>query len=369
MNWKRLELSVKRIIEKYSTKQGVKMKYKTIKLISIITIALAQLTMGQITYETKVTSKGFMGMGAFKSTTKTYLINNAQRTDTKLKFTGKFLKYMSPKGTAVSVVRLDKKLVWDWISNGSKKTYHERTFKEIKELMEEGAEYQSQSMPESDEDYEADYKWKKPNVKVVKLKDKKTINEFDCQHYLATVTTIGTHIETGIKDTMIFESDLWNAKNVSSKMNQVFEFNKKYMKAVGFDVPQNQGLAMIGGMYKDQMQMLEKETNKLKGYPIVNNMKLTMTNNLASEEKETDEEEPKEESLSMRDIQRNFKGLVGKKIMKDALDKKAKEKADEPKKSSVSTMFQMKSEVLSINDGDISGDKFEVKKGYKLKKN
>ena len=342
------------------------MKYKTIKLVSIITIALAQLAVGQITYETKVTSKGFMGMGAFKSTTKTYLINNAQRTDTKLKFTGKFLKYMSPKGTTVSIVRLDKKLVWT--VDKAKETYHEQTFKEIREMMEQGTAYQSQPIPEDDNDYEAEYKWKKPVVKIKNLKETKTINEFSCQHYLASVTTIGTHIETGVKDTMIFESDLWNAKNVSKKMSLVSDFNKKYMKAVGFDVPDNQGLAMIAGMYKEQMETLSDEVSKLKGFPIVNDMKLTMTNNLAAVEKEA-EEEPEEESLSMRDIQRNFKGLLGKKLMKDALDKKAKEKADEPKKSSVSTMFQMKSEVLSINDGDISGDKFEVKKGYKLKKN
>jgi len=142
------------------------------------------------------------------------------------------------------------------------------------------------------------------------------------------------------------------------------------MKALGFDVPENQGLAMIAGMYKEHMQTLADEISKLKGYPIVNDMKLTMTKNLASaEQEEVKEEEPEEESLSMRDIQRNFKGLLGKKVAKDIFDKKADKKTEEAQKATVSELFHMKSEVLSINEGSISADVFEVKKGYKLKKN
>lgn len=341
--------------------------FKKVMVIGIFVI-LSQLIFGQVTFETKVTSDGFMGMGAFKSTTKTYLINNAQRAETNLKFTGAFMKHFSPKGKEVSIIRLDKELVWNF--NDKKKKYTEQTFEEIKKMMQQGAEYQSKPMTEQDEDYETEYEWSKPVVKVKNLKETKTINGFSCQHYLASVTTVGTHIETGIKDTMLFVSDLWNAKNVSKKMDLVYDFNKRYMKAIGFDIPDNQGLAMIAGMYKEQMQTLADEVSKLKGYPIVNDMKLTITKNLSSvKQDEVEEEEQEEENLSMRDIQRNFGGLLGKKLMKDVLDKKAKKKAEEPKKSSVSELFHMKSEVLSITGGSIAGEKFEVKKGYKLKKN
>ena len=119
-----------------------------------------------------------------------------------------------------------------------KKKYTEQTFEEIKKMMQQGAEYQSKPMTEQDEDYETEYEWSKPVVKVKNLKETKTINGFSCQHYLASVTTVGTHIETGIKDTMLFVSDLWNAKNVSKKMDLVYDFNKRYMKAIGFDIPE-----------------------------------------------------------------------------------------------------------------------------------
>ena len=339
------------------------MKYKQIKIFTVVAIALAQIAIGQITYETKVTSYGFMGMGAFESTSKTFIQGDAQRTDAKLKFTGAFMKMLSPKGTTTNIIRLDKELVWDFTDR--KKKYTEQTFDEIREAFKqlEDGEY-AQGMPTGTdgEDYESEYKWSKPIVKVKNLGEKKTINGFSCQHYLASVTTVGTHIETGIKDTMLFVSDLWNAKNVSKKMNLVDGFNKRYIKAIGFDIPENQGIAMIAGMYKEHMQTLGDEVSKLKGYPIVNDMKMTMTKNISAVEQE--KAEPEEENLSMRDIQRNFGGLLGKKVMKDVFDKKA----EEPKKSSVSELFHMKSEVLSIDEGSISGDVFEVKKGYKLKK-
>lgn len=339
------------------------MRYNKIKLFVVVAIALAQVMTGQVTFETKVTSYGFMGMGAFESTTKTFLRTDAQRTDTKLKFTGSVMKMFSPKGTVTNIIRLDKELIWDF--NDKKKKYTEQTFDEIRKSFEElgqaGSDQQMASGALPEEDYEAEYKWSKSTIKVKNLGEKKTINGFSCQHYLASVTTVGTHIETGIKDTMLFVSDLWNAKNVSKKMDLVNDFNRRYMKAIGFDVPENQGLAMIAGMYKEHMQTLGDEISKLKGYPIVNDMKLTMTKNMSSVEHE---EEPKKESLSMRDIQRNFGGLLGKKLMKDVLNKKA----EEPQKSSVSELFHMKSEVISISESSIAVDKFEVKKGYKLKK-
>jgi hypothetical protein len=341
------------------------MKHKQIKLFVVIAIALAQMVFGQITFETKMTSDGFMGMGAFESTTKTYLIENAQKTETKLKFIGAIMKMFSPKGTVTNIIRLDKELIWDF--DDRKKTYTERTFAEIRKTFEEyGQAGYAQQMPPSsysEEDYEVEYEWSKPVVKVKNLKKTKTINGFNCQHYLASVTTVGTHLETGIKDTMLFAADLWNAKNVSKKMDLVNDFNKRYMNAIGFDLPENQGLAMIAGMYKEQMQTLTDEISKLKGYPIVNDMKLTMTKNLLSVEEEA--EEPEEESISLRDIQKNFGGLLGKKIMKDVVDKKA----EKPKQSSVAELFHMTTEVLGIIESSLAGEIFEIKKDYKLKKN
>jgi len=326
-------------------------------IVVLIVIFAVQFTFSQVTYKETVTSDGFMGMGAFISTIKTNLVDYAKKTQTKLKFTGKFMKHFSPKGTEVSVVRLDKELAWNWMLDTKKKTYTEQTFDEMKEMMEEGMKGAEQPMPEQDTDYESEYKWSKPKVKVENLEENKTINEFNCNHYLASVTTVGTHKETGVKDTMLFTSDLWNSNDIKKSMNQVFTFNKKYMKALGIELPENAGMAMITGMYKDQMETLENEIQKLDGYPIINDMKLTMTKNAMPEEKEA-----KEEKVTLKDIQNDFGGLLGKKIMKNA--KKNKKKDEKP---SVIKILRIKSEISSLNTNDIAQTKFEVKKGYKLK--
>jgi len=331
-----------------------------IKVLSItLLIAFAQLAIGQVSYETIVTNSGFMGMGAFESNAKTFVAGDAQRTETNLQFTGKILKYMSPKGTVIAITRLDKKLIWN--IDDANKSYTEQTFEEIKEMMEKGMEdYENtQTIPDQEDNYESEYTWGKPAVKVKNLKEEKKINGFNCQHYLASITTVGVHNETGVKDTMLFVSDLWNSKDAEGNMAIANDFNIRYMKALGFDVPENQGLAMITGMYKEQIDKLEEEVRKLKGYPIINDMKLTMTKNAIPQQ-----EEASEEKVSLRDIQRNFGGLLGKKILKDAT-KNNKEESE----STTVQLFHMNTEVKDINSNGIAGEIFEVKKGYKLKKN
>ena len=140
------------------------------------------------------------------------------------------------------------------------------------------------------------------------------------------------------------------------------------MKAIGFDMPENMGLAMISGMYKDQMKTLGDKINKLEGYPIISDMKLTITKNAIPDNEESAAREESEENVSLRDIQKNFGGLLGKKLLKDAAKKKKSTKNVE-KKSSNAELFHMKSEVLSNSEGSIADDMFEVQKGYKLKKN
>lgn len=318
-------------------------------------LTFVQMIFGQVTYKEMITSDGYLGMGAFTSTTKTYLTETARRTSTDLKFTGKFMKHLNPKGKEVSIVRLDKEVVWTLDTN--KKKYTEQTFTEIKELMEDGFADMEQSMPEQENDYEEDYRWSKPEIEVKNLKETKVINGFDCNHYLVTVTTIGTHLETDKKDTMVFKSDLWNSEDITDNMNLIYNFNKKYLEAIGIAVPDNVGMAMLAGIVTDQMQSLNHEIQKLRGYAIINDMTLTTTKNAVPEE------EPEDENISLRDIQRDFGGLLGKKIMKESAKKKDKEK------SNTVELIHIKSELLEVSSEQIQKTKFEIEKDYKLTKN
>ncbi|MFC1550696.1 hypothetical protein ACFL46_05325 [Candidatus Neomarinimicrobiota bacterium] len=334
------------------------MKQIKIQFFIAVLFIFCQLSLAQMTYTAEINSNGFFGLGAFKSTSKIYQTKNVQRSETKMRFTGSMMKHFSPKDLEISIIRLDKELLWNF--NASKKEYYETSFGEIKSKFEKSQEMlKSQGgIPDQKqaEELETTYKWDKPKINVEKLSDKMTINGFDCDHFKATVKTIGTHIESGKKDTMLFVSDFWNSVDAEKIMGEAQQFNKKYIKALGYSIDDNQGLAMITGMYSDQMKTLEKEIEKIKGFTIKNNMKLTMTQNFQPDTKSENE------SVSLDDIKKNLGGLLGKKMMK--------------KKSKTTTLSQSNNSVLieiSFETKNISSDKFPeslliVPKGYKLKK-
>jgi hypothetical protein len=219
--------------------------------------------------------------------------------------------------------------------------------------------FQSQGgMPDQPqaEELETTYTWEKPVIKVKNLKEKKTFNGYECNHYIATITTVGKHVESGQKDTMVFKSDFWNSIEAEKVMGSATEFNKNYMKALGFSLDNNKGLAMITGMYSDQMKDLEKEVGKVKGFTIKNNMKLTMTQNFKSETEEG------QESVSLDDIKDNFGSLLGKKMLK----KKTKKSADE--KTNARVIIDMSFETRDISTEKFSLTLLKAPKGYKLKK-
>lgn len=328
---------------------------------------MSQLVAAQVIIESVMRSDGFMGQGAFESNTKTFIQGDAQRTETQLRFTGSIMKHFSPKGTEIDITRLDKQLIWKF--NDQQKTYRETTFAEMKELLEQGkSEFQEQQPPmEMEDDRESDYQWEEPVVKVEKLGDKQKINGFDCEHYLVSVMTVGTHKETGVKDTLTFVSDLWNTKGLGEAEKTLKDFQKKYMDALGFDKPDNMGLAMLSSLYLNQMKDLEKEVGKLEGYPILNTMTLTSTKHATAGSEEVAQEESESEQeaeIALDDIKGSLGGLFGKKLGNMAKKKVEKKK---PEGNTVQ-LFKFTNETKMVKVGPVESDQFEVPAGYELQK-
>jgi hypothetical protein len=339
------------------------------KLTSIlILLALAQLGLTQVTVESVMKSDGFMGQGAFESKSKTFVQGEAQRSETQFKFTGSLMKHFSPKGTEVNITLLDKQLIWQY--NDKEKTYRETTFAELKELFEKGEnEIQQTEMPKmkTEDNRESEYEWEKPVVKVENLHEKKKINDFNCDHYLVSFLTIGTHKATGIKDTLSFVSDLWNTKGLGDATKTVSEFQIKYMEALGFERKGNMGLAMLSTMYLDQMKDLEKEVSKLEGYPILNEMTLTSSKHATASQKTGDDSEPAEQNtdgdIALDDIKGSLGGLFGKK-----LGNMAKQKVEKKKSQGNNVqLVRFASETKKVKLGPIKSDKFTVPDNLKLK--
>lgn len=343
------------------------MKKRMAKLLVVFALVAASVVTAQVTYETTMTSNGFMGMGAFTSTDKTMISGDARRQESNMQFTGSLMKHLSPKGTAVEITRLDKEVFWKF--NDKDKKYTEITFAEYKKLFEEGKLSPAMpTQPSQEEKGESEYEWQEPVVAVKRLGDAQQINAFSCERYLVTVTTIGKHKPTGKLDTLLFSADMYNSRDVGDAVKPISDFELRLVKALGLDKLDHQALAQVAAQYGEQIKKLTAEMSKLEGYPIRTTMVFTMTTHAKamqpSEEVEAQESE-EEPQADVRDVKGKLGGMFGKKI-KDMAKAKAKPKAKNP--SSTKELFQSTLEVKSISSGDIAAGQFEVPADYKLQK-
>ena len=216
-------------------------KPNVVFLLATIIVLTAQLVFSQVTIETYTSSNGISGKGAFESNIKTILKGDAQRTETQFKFTGSIMKHMNKKGTDIEITRLDKELFWHF--DDQNKKYSEQTFAEIKAMIEQGTnplDMPAQpEMEQEDEEADSEYEWQEPVVKLDKTGEKEKINNFNCEHYIISVTTVGKHKATGISDTLLFVNDTWNTTDANSAMEQTQNFNQKLSEKLGFEnIPQ-----------------------------------------------------------------------------------------------------------------------------------
>ncbi len=320
----------------------------------------------QVTIESKASSAGFYGMGGFTSTSKVMVQGDAKRSETRLKFSGAIMKHFSPKGTTIDITRLDKQLMWNF--NDKDKKYTETTFAEMKELFESGKsmydmpEQQEQENPEQEE-MESEYEWQEPVVEIKKTGETISISGIKCDHYLATIMTIGTHKQTGKLDTMLFKGNFWNSPTTSSELQKAADFEKRLAEALGFDFSSDRGMAQFMQAFKEQASQLQDSMGEMKGYPLKMDMEYTVTTNAYAAEQAAAQEEESQESndVDVTDVGGALGGFFGKKISKMA-EKKVAPKADGGNKM----LFQSSYEVTNIKTGNISADKFEVPSNYKL---
>jgi hypothetical protein len=341
-------------------------KQPILLLVIVMTAWLAAAgVQAQVTYETTTTTNGIMGMGAATSTVKTFIQGDARRQETQMKFTGSIMKHMSPKGTEIEITRLDKELFWKM--NDSDKKYTEMTFAEFKKMIKEGfANLTAPGQPQKPEKEEKpEYEWQEPVVKAKNMGEKKTINNFACNRYLVTVTTIGKHIATGKLDTLLLSADLFNSINVGKAMKQISDFDRRLAEALGLDKASQMAMGPLVSQYSDQIKKLTEEMKKVEGYPVRSEMVFTMTTHATAAAQPKDAPSAKAEEPQQTDVT-DVKGALGSVFGKKMKDM-AKTKADKPRTdSSKKELFQSTSELVTIAAGDLAADLFEVPAGYKL---
>ena len=327
------------------------------RLLALVVLA-ASVAVAQVTVESKVSSEGFFGQGAFESQTKTMIQGEHQRTETELKFTGSIMKHFSPKGTQIDIIDLEDKVIRTF--DDRKKEYREQSFAEIRENFKDRVEQvQWPSMSaETESSDDSEYEWQEPVTKVMTIGGNETVNGFTTDHHLITVTTIGTHKATGKLDTLFFSIDLWNSPENEKEAERVNQFNQRLADELGFARSSQMWMARLAGMYEKQVKEFQNELKDIKGLPVKTDMIFTMTHHATAPEKM--EEEPAEEEQDSG-IPSGFGSLFGKKV-KEMVAPKKEEKADTKK-----VIFQVTTEVTNLGTDPIDDTLFSVPQDYKLK--
>lgn len=311
----------------------------------------------QVYFEQVTTSDGII---AFTSKTNAYLTPTAKFEETDMKFTGSFMKHFNKKSNRAEITRLDKACFWN--VDFDKKSYTETTFNQLKEMfkkIEKEAPPTQMEAPETERVDESEYEWEKPVVTVTEGGTQK-INGFKCKNYIIKVLTVGKHKQTGIQDTMLFVSDMWNSTVEAKAMTMIKDFEKSLSQKLGFDKPE-MGMGKILAGYKEYFKQISEETQKLKGYPIRNTVRMTMSNHVqAAVRKESSGSQ--DESVDLSKGIGGILGGFGKKMIKKKTQKN-KDTGD------AKEIFQFTNELKVLKMEDIAASKFEIPADFKKVEN
>ena len=318
----------------------------------ILVFAVSQVMAG-VKFKTE-TKANYWGMEV-KSTSESAVQGDKQYTknNSEIKMMGLFTK----KSSSIDITRLDKELFWSL--DPEQKTYSEMTFAMLKQAYEGGADELSEAntapeMNEEEQFDESEYKWDEPVVTVDKKETGKKVNGFKSDNYLVTLIMAGTHIETGIRDTVKVVSDLW-VTPVTPQMDEMTAFQQQLAQKLGFEFSGQQMMQLFQA-YESFFSDLGAEVSKIKGYPIKNNIKMKSTNHLQAAAAKDDDAD---ESVNI-DMSNPIGGMLGgfaKKMAKQGVAKKIED--------SQRQVFNIDFELKSIESGSISAEKFDVPADYK----
>lgn len=296
--------------------------------------------------ETHVVNNGLKGFFPFEETTKSYTRPDMQREDSKNKGTGTFSRYLIGSSEDSRIVRLDRKLVWTL--DAKEKTYVECPLK--------GCAGPVAEKPKPEKKPEEPKKLEKPSEPDCRMKiaksaftvkstgQKRSINEFDTEQYQVawvvtlqdpkkrqTISTLGVDVWTTpytqpLKDAMAVEAAY--AKSFANALVSVATGGQKTQ------VVPEQAAQLINGYLsqivspadKAAFMKAGKDLDKIKGYPVLIDLKWDMRGDACAGE----EPQPTEDAASTPTSKGDLLSSVTSYFAKKKTDEMVKEAADKP---------------------------------------
>jgi hypothetical protein len=377
-----------------------------ISALVLLLVSVAPLR-ADVVVKQQTVSKGLGGFGDGTTTTTLTIAGDRSRTDDEFVYQGplKTLAGKKPK-TSVSIVRLDREVVWD--VEPADKRYTEMTFAEMRALVASaGAEMEKAraearaAEPEAGEQPEMEY-----TVDVRRTGAKQTIAGFACEQTVVTLTAKpradaaaggkqakdeeAAAAGSGFKMT----SDLWLSKAVPGGA-ELEGFNRRFAEKLGMDPQFKKTAQAAQAMYGDALKTMAEKMKGIEGYPVRSvvtiesaaseEQKAGMAKARADAQKErardkdargraekaedaADAAELGTSAASGQDVKGALGGFLAKKMARAAskqAEAKAEKTADAMTASAGGPLFQATTEVVSVTTAAAAPGAFEVPAGYK----
>ena len=353
---------------------------------TIILIALAFLvsnSMAGVIKETK-SSVRFAEFGDYitKTTTK---IEDMQRLDqSDNEFKGKGLmgnitaRFILKPGSSADWVNLPEMQIYSM--DHKKKEYRVRPIEKVK--LDRLADYDEEEAGEYDQsesETSSTIRITRNEFKVDVTGEKKMINNFPSQKYIAIWIVEWEDTETNDKGKDSLQTIIWTTP-MSDALKQAQEeemrFNREYLTKMGLDM-ETIADEVLGtrwmnlfrqlsrsrtGQFDDETPQFVMEMQKIEGYPVLTDGKYFFTREGESYQATAPPEKEEEEQtvINPRDPRGTFGGL-----MKKAVKKKVEPKKESTVSSGPVPAFSFYTEVLSFEAQSVNPADFGIPAGYK----
>lgn len=312
-------------------------------MIWLLTILILAASAQADVTRTRKTTTTFWGTN--ESTVSDYYAEDRSASESSVKWTRGFMKTMTrgKKEESVSIIRLDREVVWDL--DPKKETYTEMTFAEFREKLEQSMA-EMEDMAKENEEEEPDtldedaYEW---TLEDESSGQPKTIRGWTCRN--AKIVATGVHKEDP-NDKVIITMDLWNSEEVPGA-EEIAAFQARYLKAVGLDeTALTPGLMQAVQLYQKQFEAVAEASRKAPGEPVQSLIEIRHNR-------------PKGKSLG----EAVEEGVANEVMKKLPFGRKAKPKNEEPVYE-MKVVFSSDTELLKAARQTVEGTRFEIPAGY-----
>ena len=316
---------------------------------------------------------GIVGMGASNITNTSYLQGHKKRSESNTQFTGAILgtlqkwKHGDKGSNEVIIYRLDENR--KFILDSDNKTYREEPIYTPPQPSQQTGS--SATSNNSGEQKENDERVVKNEFKVQDTGKRQTINGFQTHEYLVTWDLETENTKTHEHARSLMTTELWNSDDarLAAARTQQAAYNQAYAQLMHIPMPSDMakqyGLLQLNMSPNGRGQLTDKDMksfmdklSKIKGFPVVTDVKWEAgcISNCAQDQQTASQDQQSSDNSGA------LGNLLGNLMSKNSTQNS--QSGQQKSTDGLTTIFQSRNEVQSIDTGSQPTSLFDVPTGY-----